>query len=164
VLLGVVGLLAVSYAFPLRAWLDQRSELAAAESERTALQREVDGLTDAVAAWDDPAYVRAQARERLNFVLPGEVGLVVLGTEANPAEPVESTGAVVPEVAQDQPWWTGLVAAFYEVGNATPADTATAGDPAATPGQAGAETGADAATDAGNADAGTTPGETPALP
>jgi hypothetical protein len=97
--------------------------------------------------------VRAQARERLNFVLPGEVGLVVLGTEATPADPVESTGAVVPEVAQDQPWWTGLVAAFYEVGNATPADTSA--DPAAAPGQPGS----DAASEPG-----TTAGESPALP
>ena len=120
----MVGLLAASYAFPLRAWLTQRTELAAAEVERADLQNQVDELTAAVRLWDDPAYVRAQARERLNFVLPGEVGLVVLGTEATSAEPVVADGAVVPTTEQGQPWWSGLVASFYEVGNPPPADSA----------------------------------------
>jgi hypothetical protein len=131
-----VGLLAASYAFPLRAWLDQRTALAETQAERDALQQQVDALGEAVALWDDPAYVRAQARERLNFVLPGEAGLVVLGTQATAAEPVADEGVVVPAVAAGQPWWTGLVAAFYEVGNARPVDTspaATGGTPEAAP-------------------------------
>jgi len=132
ILLGVVGLLAASYAFPLRAWLDQRSELAAAEVERAELAEQVDALTEAVDRWDDPAYVRAQARERLNFVLPGEVGLVVLGTEATAAEPEVADGAVVPALEEGQPWWSGLVASFYQVGNAEPEDSQTPADPATT--------------------------------
>jgi cell division protein FtsB len=117
VLLAVLAVLAASYALPVRAWLDQRSQLAELTDQRDALAAEVAELRDAAALWDDPAYVRAQARERLNFVLPGEVGLIVLGTEATPEEePV--TGTVVPAPGQDQPWWSTLVAAFTEVGNA----------------------------------------------
>jgi outer membrane murein-binding lipoprotein Lpp len=117
VLLGVLAILAASYALPVRAWLDQRSQMAQLSSERDALAAEVDALSNAVALWDDPAYVRAQARERLNFVLPGEVGLVVLGTESTPAEQ-PATGAVLPASEADQPWWSTLVAAFSEVGAA----------------------------------------------
>jgi hypothetical protein len=116
VLLGVVAVLAASYAFPVRAWLDQRSDLAAAEAERDALAAEVDELTEARELWDDPAYIRAQARERLNFVLPGEVGLVVLGTESTLVEDVPTSGPVVSAVEEGQPWWSTIVASFAEVG------------------------------------------------
>jgi hypothetical protein len=120
VLLGVVALLAASYSFPLRAWLDQRSELAAAQAQRDALERDVEQLTEQQQLWEDPAFVRAQARERLNFVLPGEAGLVVLGTEATEAELPTADGAVVPAVPSGEPWWNGLVAAFADSGAATP--------------------------------------------
>ena len=96
------------------------------------LVAEVEQLADANELWEDPAYVRAQARERLNYVLPGEVGLVVLGTQSTPPEE-PATGAVLPAAAGDQPWWSTLLAAFDEVGagepgaagptDPTPADT-----------------------------------------
>jgi len=121
VLLGVLAILAASYALPVRAWLDQRAQLEQARTDRDALAAEVEALTDARDLWEDPAYVRAQARERLNYVLPGEVGLVVLGTEAtSEEEPV--TGAVVPAVDDDQPWWSSLVAAFTQAGTGAPPD------------------------------------------
>ncbi len=113
-LLGVLALLAASYSFPLRAWLDQRSELAAAQAQRDDLVREVGELSEQRELWDDPAYVRAQARERLNFVLPGEAGLVVLGTEATDPSPAPPDGAVVPALSQGEPWWTALAAAFTD--------------------------------------------------
>ena len=118
VLLGVLAVLAASYALPVRAWLDQGGRLDDAVAERDALAAEVDALEGLRDLWDDPAYVRAQARERLNYVLPGEVGLVVLGTESTPPEQL-ATGAVVPALAPDQPWWSTVVAAFQEVGAGT---------------------------------------------
>jgi cell division protein FtsB len=120
ILLGVLAVLAASYAFPLRAWLDQRATLAAAEAERDSLAAEVSALTQARDLWEDPAYVRAQARERLNFVLPGEVGLVVLGTQSTSTEPDVPAGPVVPAVEEGQPWWSTLVAAFDEAGAVAP--------------------------------------------
>lgn len=117
VLLGVLAILAASYALPVRAWLDQREQLAAVSEQRAVLEAEIAELREAVALWQDPAYVRAQARERLNYVRPGEVGLIVLGTESTaPAQP--DSGVVVPVPAGDEPWWSTLVSAFVEVGNA----------------------------------------------
>ena len=118
-LLGVLAILAASYALPVRAWLDQRAQLGEVAVERDELAAQVTDLQAALDLWDDPAYVRAQARERLNFVLPGEVGLVVLGTESTPAEePV--TGALVPAAKADQAWWSTLLSAFTEVGKGEP--------------------------------------------
>jgi len=119
VLLGVLAILAASYAFPVRAWLDQREQLASLGAQRDALAAEVASLEESRELWNDPAYVRRQARERLNYVVPGEVGLVVLGTESTvPEEPV--TGTVVPASDVDQPWWSTLVTAFVEVGSGDP--------------------------------------------
>ena len=136
-LLSVLAILAASYAFPVRAWLDQRSQLAALTEQRDALTDEVADLEAARELWNDPAYVRAQARERLNYVLPGEVGIVVLGTESTPPEePV--TGTLVPAATDGQQWWSTLVSAFVAVGTGPP-DEAGA--------EPGAESGAEAAAD-----------------
>jgi cell division protein FtsB len=117
VLLGVLAILAASYALPVRAWLDQRAQLTEVGEQRDELAAEVTDLQAALDLWNDPAYVRAQARERLNYVLPGEVGLVVLGTQSTPPEE-PTTGALVPAAEGDQPWWSTLVSAFVEVGDA----------------------------------------------
>jgi hypothetical protein len=113
----VLAILAASYALPVRAWLDQRSQLGEISAEREALAAEVADLQAALDLWDEPAYVRAQARERLNFVLPGEVGLIVLGTESTPPEE-RAAGTVVPAAEEDEPWWSTLLSAFTEVGSA----------------------------------------------
>lgn len=83
----VVAVLLVSYAYPLRAWYEQHRERAELEAEAARLQESVDDLEAELRRWDDPAYVTAQARERLNFVLPGEQGYVVVPDPEASADP-----------------------------------------------------------------------------
>jgi cell division protein FtsB len=97
----VAGTLLLSLAVPVRAWFSQRSEIA-------GLRADVDAARDRVAAlevqkqrWDDPAFVAAEARRRLHFVLPGEVGFVALGTERS------TDDAAVGEGPQ-APWYSSL--------------------------------------------------------
>ena len=84
VLALVLGVLAVSYAYPLRAWYDQHQERSALEAEAERLEAEVAELETQLRLWDDPAYVRAQARARLGYVLPGDVGYVVVDETGSP--------------------------------------------------------------------------------
>lgn len=84
VLALVLGVLAVSYAYPLRAWYDQHGERAELRAEAERLEAEVAVLETQLRLWDDPAYVQAQARERLGYVLPGEVGYVVVDETGEP--------------------------------------------------------------------------------
>lgn len=77
-LLVVLGLLVVAYAWPAREYLRQRSELASLQADAAATQTRVDALEAARQRWQDPAYVQSQARNRLHFVLPGEVAYTVL--------------------------------------------------------------------------------------
>jgi hypothetical protein len=53
--------------------------------------------------WRDPAYVAAQARQRLHFVRPGETAYVLL-------DPGETPARLVPKsaVAPDRPWFSDL--------------------------------------------------------
>lgn len=76
----VVGLL-VSAALPLREYLSQRGEIAALESEQTQALARVAELEAEKERLQDPAYIAAEARRRLHFVLPGETAYVVLAPE-----------------------------------------------------------------------------------
>lgn len=88
VLALVIAVLLVSYAYPLRTWFQQHNEQQALEEERERLRDEVEQLETELELWEDPAYVAAQARERLGFVMPGEQGYVVV----HPDVEVEDTG------------------------------------------------------------------------
>ena len=155
-LLGVLAILAASYAFPVRAWLDQREQLSALGAQREALAAEVEVLQDSRDLWNVPAYVRGQARQRLNYVLPGEVGIVVLGTESTPPEePV--TGTLVPAATDGQEWWSTLVSAFVAVGVGPPEQAAAGAAAEAEPDGTGADPAGGADGDAaGDAAAGVT--------
>jgi len=79
-------MLAVAYTWPVKEYLRQHSELTRLRSLTAATQARVDALEEQKQRWADPAYVQAQARERLHFVLPGETGYVVLQPD-RPAVP-----------------------------------------------------------------------------
>jgi cell division protein FtsB len=102
----VLVVLGVSYAYPLRTWIEQRADLAALAAERAELEQRTVDLEAQQQRWEDPAYVRAQARERLHFVLPGETVYIVVrpsgGTGAGGAAPD------VPVAAQDGSWYGRL--------------------------------------------------------
>jgi Septum formation initiator len=104
--------LAVSYAYPLRAWYDQHRERSALEAEAERLTDEVAALETQLRLWDDPAYVRAQARARLGYVLPGDVGYVVVDESGSPEVELGPDGL---PVLIDGDWlsrlWTSLEAA-----------------------------------------------------
>jgi Septum formation initiator len=105
----VAGVLAVSYAYPLRAWYDQHTRRSALEHESAQLTESIDELETELRLWDDPAYVRAEARERLNFVMPGEIGYVVVD-ESGAAQPV-TTAEGIP-VTAGGPWYSRLWASL----------------------------------------------------
>src|SRR3954452_25250135 len=87
VLVLVLAVLTVSYASSLRAYLQQRSHINDLKASIAQHEANIDALEAEKARWDDPAFVRAQARERLGYVLPGEKSYVVLGEDGKPLEP-----------------------------------------------------------------------------
>lgn len=80
-LIVVISLLTLSYVSTMRIYLDQRNDMAEARTEIAERQAAVARLEDELARWSDPAYIKTQAREKLGWVLPGEVGYRVIGTD-----------------------------------------------------------------------------------
>lgn len=102
-LIVVLAALAVTLAIPVRAWLTQRAEISALEADVAAAQIRVADLQQELEDWNDPAFVIAQARSRLHFVFPGEVGYVVLGSDDRPVTP-DTTAAQRPVPWYEQLW------------------------------------------------------------
>lgn len=102
ILVLVLAALVATLAIPLRAWMSQQAEIAALEADVAQSRERVESLRAELKDWEDPAFVIAQARSRLHFVFPGEVGYVVLGEDDRPIVPEE-------ERAADQaPWYSRL--------------------------------------------------------
>jgi cell division protein FtsB len=78
VLALVLCAVVVALAYPVREYVAQRAEIASLRAQERAQQAAVAELRKQATRWDDPAYIRAQARERLHFVEPGETAYVVL--------------------------------------------------------------------------------------
>ncbi len=77
VLLLIVGALIV-LAPSLRILVEQQQEIAALEQSVAEQQAVVDGLQTDIDRWQDPAYIEAQARDRLLYVYPGDITYLVV--------------------------------------------------------------------------------------
>ena len=106
VLLLVVAVLAVSYASSLKAYLQQRAHIEDLKSQIERTSASIDDLEREKRRWNDDAYVRAQARERFGYVMPGETSYVVLDEHG---EPIESRARLhdPDELLAEPPtaWW-----------------------------------------------------------
>ncbi|KJL32900.1 FtsB family cell division protein [Microbacterium azadirachtae] len=90
----------------LGTYLDQRQRIAALEHSVQVTQKQIDALTAERERWNDPAYITAQARERLFYVKPGEV-VYLIDNDIDPAaQPVEQ-GPVSDTVKEKSSDWAG---------------------------------------------------------
>ena len=103
-LVVVVLVLTISYATSLRIYFSQAHEIASTKAQIAESQAAITDLQGQIARWDDPAYVTAQARERLGWLVPGETGYTVVGADGKPLGgglTLDSSATVDPE--QQQP-------------------------------------------------------------
>ncbi|MCU0263524.1 MAG: septum formation initiator family protein [Candidatus Nanopelagicales bacterium] len=105
--LGVVVVLITILAIPFRQWITQGARIADLESQVAWHTQRVAELKAAQERWKDPAYVEAQARARLHFVRPGEVGYVVL-TEEEVAAPETTQTRPMADAPKGGPWWSAV--------------------------------------------------------
>ena len=112
-LVAVFFIFALVLAPPIQHYFTQRAQI-------NALRAQVDGDRAALEAarlelirWQDPDYVKAQARERLHFVMPGERQYIVTVT---PNEDGEVTVNKVADQLEDgAPWYTRMIASITQV-------------------------------------------------
>ena len=115
VLGAVVILLVVVFAAPLNRYLSSRSALRQAEAQRSANPRQLAELHQQLAQWGDPAYVKQQARSRLQYAMPGDTVYVVVRPGQKPklgTSPQSNTAPVrVPGGTWNERLWGSVVAA-----------------------------------------------------
>jgi len=116
VLALVVAALVVSYASSLRTWSEQQARIADLRAEVAEREQRVAAYERQIRRWDDPAYVEIQARERFGWVLPGEVGYLVVGDEqvasGEPADGGGGEGTARPVT----PWYESLWSSVERAG------------------------------------------------
>lgn len=102
ILSTLTAVIVVTVAIPAQQLVEQRGRLDALRAQISANQQLIKQLQAEVDRWSDPAYVKAQARERLHYLMPGEVGYVVLEAEQAPVVQM-----LVPS-GLSEPWYRSL--------------------------------------------------------
>ncbi len=117
VLALVLLVLMMSYASSMKAYLQQRAHIDALQAQIAQQERRIEVLQREKQRWDDPAYVRMQARERFGYVLPGERSFVVVDGNGEPLDPEATLGD--PADAEEPPtaWWDSAWASVELAGN-----------------------------------------------
>ena len=106
VILAVVCLLAFVVVFTsLRAYLSQQAQYDAVVAKIKEASDTSTALENELAQWKDDTYVRAQVRERLGYVMPGDTSYVVVGADS--MKEAEASGGATPG-SQDAPWYKEL--------------------------------------------------------
>jgi cell division protein FtsB len=133
ILAAVVCVLTLTIAGPVRTYFAQRTEMKQLAASEAALRQQIGDLQQQKVKLADPAYIAAQARERLGFVKPGDIPYQVQ-LPPSAALPAGPGSQPTPAVSTD-PWYTSLWHTIADAphGPPTSAPQPPAPPPAATP-------------------------------
>ncbi len=111
---AILVAVAIAIAVPARQLVDQRAEIAEATAANERTEERISLLGEAVNRWSDPAFIAAQARQRLRFVFPGETAFIVIGPDGQAVEPSNSGPVSTFPTLPTQPsaWYERLWASF----------------------------------------------------
>jgi cell division protein FtsB len=106
ILAAVVCVLTLTIAGPVRTYFAQRTEMKQLSDAQAQLRSQIADLEQQKVKLGDPVYIAAQARERLGFVMPGDIPYQVQLPPG--AAPVEMPGVDPAKPPSGQPWYTSL--------------------------------------------------------
>ena len=121
VMLFVIVLAVVVLAPSLRTLVEQQNQLVELRQAVEDKKNQVNELEGDIARWDDPAYIEAQARDRLVYVYPGDYTYLVIDDGKTITT---DDGAPISDDIQTTKvdWVRGLLASVVTAGTTT--DTA----------------------------------------
>ena len=102
--MGIMILAVVVLAPSVKNFVEQRAEIAELQRSVDAAKTQSQNLDEQRVRWSDPAFIRAQARERLYFVMPGEVSYLVLDDIAVAQQAAQPASDSVQKTPSD---WAG---------------------------------------------------------
>ncbi|RAM37100.1 FtsB family cell division protein [Arthrobacter globiformis] len=104
----VMVAITIMLAPTVKIFIDKRAEIAALESDISASKADQDNLKRQVSRWQDPNYVKQQARDRINMVMPGETGYWVFGSDLPAGASGSQPSAAETQDPADVPWVDSL--------------------------------------------------------
>jgi cell division protein FtsB len=127
-LLAVILIGMFTLAPSIQIWYEQQREIADYRALVVQAQENLAGMQQERLRWDDEVYIRAQARDRLYFVMPGEVSFLVMDAEgidlsdtsgtvgAMLAEQRKSSGFSLEVLASKKNWVEALLESTLRAG------------------------------------------------
>jgi len=121
-MLAIIVLFVVVLAPSLRTLIQQQEQITAQRHAVAAQKADVTQKKRDVARWDDPAYIEAQARDRLLYVYPGEESYLVMGSEGDSGSrdrrPTTESGTPVSATVQTPhvDWVQSMLSSVLESG------------------------------------------------
>jgi cell division protein FtsB len=112
---AIFFVLALTIAPPVKHYFTQRAQISALKAQLSADNSALQKAREELLLWQDPEYIKSQARERLHFVLPGERQYIV--TQGDSIGNQQSTTKIASSLADGQPWYSRLIASISETGN-----------------------------------------------
>lgn len=120
VLAAVICVLTLTIAGPVRTYFAQRTEMNQLAASEAALRRQIADLEQKKVKLGDPAYIAAQARERLGFVKPGDIPFQV---QLPPSAATPQPGSDTAKPASGDPWYTALWHTIADAPHLPPSST-----------------------------------------
>ena len=112
---AIFFVLALTIAPPVKHYFTQRAQINALKAELSADNTALQKAREELLLWQDPEYIKSQARERLHFVLPGERQYIVTDGQTNTSQ--NGSTQIASSLADGQPWYSRLIASISETGN-----------------------------------------------
>jgi cell division protein FtsB len=100
---------------PLQKYFAQRAQINALQTQVEANRKALEDARKELELWNDPNYIKSQARARLHFVLPGERQYIL--TNEIQLEGSDKSNQVASNVPTGVPWYNRLIATVTEAGN-----------------------------------------------
>jgi TolA-binding protein len=118
VLVLVLSVLTISYASSLKAYFQQHSQIQRLRAQIASSQSSIQELESEKQRWQDPAYVKEQARARFGYLMPGETSYVVIGADGKPLAAQATLSDPRTSVAKTPTaWWTSQWRSVQLAGN-----------------------------------------------
>lgn len=132
IMMGVLVLAVVVLAPTIAAFAHQRQQIAELRAAVSAQEEEVQRLRDERERWNDETFITTQARERLYYVMPGEVSYLVIDDRTEAAK-ADATAEVSAEVTESKGDWMRTLLDSVMTAGLAPAPTAPAEAPVGAP-------------------------------
>ncbi|GAA4371851.1 FtsB family cell division protein [Agromyces bauzanensis] len=125
IMVGVLVLAVVVLAPTVAAFAQQRQQIAELRAAVSAQEEEVQRLRDERERWNDETFIMTQARERLYYVMPGEVSYLVIDDRSDAAK-ADAATEVSAEVTESKGDWMRTLLDSVMIAGLAPEPTAPA--------------------------------------